>query len=76
MNSGALCLLPWATTCALPLTSIKVSVSTLRQTDVDWSEEERAQLLETIEDSTDRLDAVVRNLLDASRLQIGIARCP
>ncbi len=54
-----------------PLAGIKASVSTLRQTDVDWSPEEREELLATIEDSTDRLDAVVRNLLDASRLQAG-----
>jgi two-component system sensor histidine kinase KdpD len=54
-----------------PLAGIKASVSTLRQTDVEWSDEEQAELLATIEDSTDRLDAVVRNLLDASRLQSG-----
>jgi two-component system sensor histidine kinase KdpD len=54
-----------------PLAGIKASVSTLRQTDVDWSAEEREELLATIEDSTDRLDGVVRNLLDASRLQAG-----
>jgi two-component system, OmpR family, sensor histidine kinase KdpD len=54
-----------------PLAGIKASVSTLRQTDVEWSPEESEELLATIEDSTDRLDAVVRNLLDASRLQAG-----
>ena len=54
-----------------PLAAIKASVSTLRQTDVEWSPEERKELLATIEDSTDRLDTVVRNLLDASRLQAG-----
>lgn len=54
-----------------PLAGIKASVDSLRQTDVQWSEEERAELLETIEDSTDRLMAVVENLLDASRLQAG-----
>src|SRR5204863_9760026 len=54
-----------------PLAGIKASVSTLRQTDVAWSDDERAELLENIEDSADRLDAVVRNLLDASRLQAG-----
>ena len=54
-----------------PLAAIKASASTLRQTDIDWSDEERQELLATIEDSTDRLDAVVRNLLDASRLQAG-----
>jgi two-component system sensor histidine kinase KdpD len=55
-----------------PLAGIKASVSTLRQTDVDWSDEERQELLANIEGSADRLDAVVRNLLDASRLQAGV----
>jgi len=54
-----------------PLAGIKASVSTLRQTDVDWSAEERAELLATIEESADRLDSIVANLLDASRLQAG-----
>jgi two-component system sensor histidine kinase KdpD len=54
-----------------PLASIKAAVSTLRQTDVQWTREERGVLLETIEDSTDRLDSVVANLLDASRLKAG-----
>lgn len=54
-----------------PLSSIKASVSTLRQTDVAWSDEERNELLATIEGSADRLEAIVRNLLDASRLQAG-----
>ena len=42
-----------------PLAGIKAAVSSLRQTDVEWSDEERDELLATIEDSTDRLDAVV-----------------
>jgi two-component system, OmpR family, sensor histidine kinase KdpD len=54
-----------------PLAAIKASASTLRQTDVTWSDDERDQLLETIEDAADRLDSVVANLLDASRLQAG-----
>jgi K+-sensing histidine kinase KdpD len=54
-----------------PLAGIKASVSTLRQTDVQWSDEERQELLATIEESADRLHAVVGNLLDASRLQAG-----
>ena len=54
-----------------PLAGIKAAVSSLRQTDVEWSDEERAELLATIEDSADRLGAVVDNLLDASRLQAG-----
>jgi two-component system sensor histidine kinase KdpD len=54
-----------------PLSTIKASVSTLRQTDVTWSEDERHELLATIEEASDRLEAVVANLLDASRLQAG-----
>ena len=54
-----------------PLAGIKASVSSLRQTDVEWSGDERDELLANIEDSSDRLDAVVRNLLDASRLEAG-----
>jgi two-component system sensor histidine kinase KdpD len=54
-----------------PLAGIKASVSTLRQTDVQWSEEQRRELLAAIEESADRLDAIVENLLDASRLEAG-----
>jgi two-component system sensor histidine kinase KdpD len=46
-------------------------VSTLRQTDVAWSAEDRDELLATIEESADRLEAIVANLLDASRLEAG-----
>jgi two-component system, OmpR family, sensor histidine kinase KdpD len=54
-----------------PLASIKASVSSLRQTDVHWSAEDEADLLATIEQNADRLDALVGNLLDMSRLQTG-----
>jgi K+-sensing histidine kinase KdpD len=54
-----------------PLAGIKASVSTLRQTDVEWSDEHRGELLAAIEESADRLDAIVANLLDASRLEAG-----
>ncbi len=54
-----------------PLASIKASVSSLRQTDVSWSPEDEAELLATIEQNADRLDALVGNLLDMSRLQAG-----
>jgi two-component system sensor histidine kinase KdpD len=54
-----------------PLAGIKAAVSTLRQTDVDWSARDRDELLATIEESSDRLDGIVANLLDASRLQAG-----
>jgi two-component system sensor histidine kinase KdpD len=54
-----------------PLAAIKASASSLRQADVDWSPQERDELLATIEDSADRLGSLVSNLLDASRLQAG-----
>jgi two-component system sensor histidine kinase KdpD len=54
-----------------PLASIKASVSSLRQTDVHWSPEDQADLLATIEQNADRLDALVGNLLDMSRLRAG-----
>jgi len=54
-----------------PLAGIKASVSSLRSDDVDWSEEDRAELLAAIEEGADRLDHLVGNLLDMSRLQTG-----
>jgi two-component system, OmpR family, sensor histidine kinase KdpD len=54
-----------------PLASIKASVSSLRQTDVDWSPADQADLLATIEQNADRLDALIGNLLDLSRLHTG-----
>jgi two-component system, OmpR family, sensor histidine kinase KdpD len=54
-----------------PLASIKASVSTLRQTDVVWTEADEEALLATIEDGADRLDALIGNLLDMSRLTTG-----
>jgi two-component system sensor histidine kinase KdpD len=54
-----------------PLASIKASVSTLRQTDVAWTPDDEAALLATIEDAADRLDALIGNLLDMSRLATG-----
>jgi two-component system, OmpR family, sensor histidine kinase KdpD len=54
-----------------PLASIKASVSTLRQTDVQWTPADEAALLATIEDGADRLDALIGNLLDMSRLATG-----
>jgi two-component system sensor histidine kinase KdpD len=54
-----------------PLASIKAAVSSLRQTDVAWSESDRLEFLATIEEETDRLSSLVGNLLDMSRLQAG-----
>ena len=54
-----------------PLASVKASVSTLRQTDVTWSSQDQAELLATIEEGADRLNALIGNLLDMSRIQAG-----
>jgi two-component system sensor histidine kinase KdpD len=54
-----------------PLASIKAMVSGLRDPSVDWTAEQLAEGLATIESETDRLNRLVGNLLDASRLQIG-----
>lgn len=54
-----------------PLSGIKAAVSSLRQPDVTFGNADRAELLATIEESTDRLAAVIDNLLAVSRLQAG-----
>ncbi|MDQ8045715.1 MAG: ATP-binding protein, partial [Patulibacter sp.] len=54
-----------------PLAGIKAAVSSLRQTDITWSPEDEAELLATVEESADRLDVLVRDLLDMTRLQTG-----
>ena len=55
-----------------PLASIKASVTSLMQDDVDWTDHDRDEFLATIEEETDRLNRMVGNLLDMSRLQSGI----
>lgn len=54
-----------------PLAGVKAAVSSLRQDDITWTPQETAELLATIEESADRLQGLVSNLLDASRLQAG-----
>ncbi len=54
-----------------PLASIKASVTGLLAGDVGFTVDERASLLDAINDSSDRLDRVIRNLLDMSRLETG-----
>ncbi|GLW15771.1 sensor histidine kinase [Streptomyces sp. NBRC 13847] len=54
-----------------PLAGIKASVTSLRSDDVAWSREDEAELLAGIEAGADRLDHLVGNLLDMSRLQTG-----
>ena len=58
-------------TCARRSPRIKARSSSLRSDDVAWSEEDQAELLAGIEEGADRLDHLVGNLLDMSRLQTG-----
>src|SRR6478736_2922865 len=57
-----------------PLAGIKAAVSTLRQSGLDLTADDEAELLESIEESADRLDALIGNLLDLSRLETGAVR--
>lgn len=54
-----------------PLATIKASASGLLHTGAEFSESDRNLLLGDIEDAADRLDRMVADLLDMSRLQVG-----
>lgn len=54
-----------------PLAGALAAIGSLRAPDVDFSEEDRAELLESAEVSLNRLNRLVENLLDLSRLQAG-----
>src|SRR5713101_1694814 len=54
-----------------PLSSVKASVSSLLQRDVDFTPDATRELLETIDEGADRLNHLIGNLLDMSRLQTG-----
>jgi two-component system sensor histidine kinase KdpD len=55
-----------------PLASIKASVTSLRQPEIAWSEDDTAEFLRTIDEETDRLTNLVENLLDMSRINAGV----
>ncbi|MGW4097337.1 ATP-binding protein [Mycobacterium sp. NPDC004974] len=57
-----------------PLAAAKAAASSLRSEDIDFSDEDTAELLATIEESVDALTALVGNLLDSSRLSAGVVR--
>jgi two-component system sensor histidine kinase KdpD len=54
-----------------PLASIKASATSLLQPDVTWSDEDRKELLEAIDEEADRLNRFVANLLDLTRIEAG-----
>ena len=68
------CSPPSRTTCARPLATIRASVDGLTSTDLDLDDADRAALVGTLEESTARLERLIDNLLDLSRLQTGSVR--
>lgn len=54
-----------------PLATIKASATTLLDPSLDLGREERAELVALVESQSDRLERVVANLLDLSRIQAG-----
>lgn len=57
-----------------PLASIIASAGSLRQTDVQWTEPERQEFAQAIEEEAHRLNQIVGNLLDVSRIEAGNLR--
>lgn len=55
-----------------PLASIQAAASSLLEPEVTWSEAEQHELLESITTSASRLNRLVSNLLDLSRLEAGV----
>ncbi|WP_327089624.1 sensor histidine kinase KdpD [Nonomuraea sp. NBC_01738] len=55
-----------------PLASARAAVDSLRSDEIDWSPEDEDELLDTAHVSLVKLDRLVANLLDMSRLQAGV----
>jgi len=55
-----------------PLAAVKTADTSLRSNEIEWSAEDETELLAAIEDGADRLEALVANLLDLSRLQMRV----
>jgi two-component system sensor histidine kinase KdpD len=54
-----------------PLASIRAAATSLLSEEVDWDPATSKELLQTIDDEAERLNTLVGNLLDMSRLQTG-----
>ncbi len=54
-----------------PLAAIKAGVSSLRSPDIELAPQDEAELLGWVEDGADRLQSLIDNLLDLSRLDAG-----
>lgn len=59
-----------------PLVAIKGAVSNLLDSTVDWDANAQQTFLETIDLEADRLNRLVRNLLDMSRIEAGASLPP
>jgi two-component system sensor histidine kinase KdpD len=57
-----------------PLAAIKASVTDLLAGDVSRGEQDRREILETIDKESDRLNALIANLLDISRIEAGVLK--
>jgi two-component system sensor histidine kinase KdpD len=57
-----------------PLATIMASASSLRQNDVAWTADERQGFAQAIEQEAERLNRLVGNLLDLSRIEAGSLR--
>ena len=57
-----------------PVALIKGYAQTLARPDAAWDAETARQSLEVIEEEADRLEALINNLLDVSRIQAGSLR--
>jgi two-component system sensor histidine kinase KdpD len=57
-----------------PLATIMASAGSLRQRDVAWTEDERQGFAQAIEEEAERLNRLVGNLLDLSRIEAGSLR--
>jgi two-component system sensor histidine kinase KdpD len=54
-----------------PLAGIKAAASSLLQTDIVWSEDDRRAFIVDVDTEVDRLSRLVSNLLDLSRIEAG-----
>lgn len=54
-----------------PLSALRAAADGLGQRDVAWTAEQTAELVKTVAESSSRMEGLVENLLDASRLQAG-----
>lgn len=57
-----------------PLASIKASATSLLQPGISWSDEDRHELLTAIDEEVDRMNGLISNLLDLSRIEAGAMR--